>query len=42
MTITVFIRYRIDPFQREAFKAYAQNWGGIEAVEGTLNQEARS
>lgn len=28
-TITVFIRYQIDPFQREAFKAYAQNWGRI-------------
>jgi hypothetical protein len=29
MTITCFIRYQIDPFQREAFKAYAQNWGRI-------------
>lgn len=29
MTVTVFIRYRIDPFQREAFKVYAQNWGRI-------------
>jgi hypothetical protein len=29
MTITVFIRYQIDPFQREAFKEYAQNWGRI-------------
>ena len=28
-TLTVFIRYRIDPFQREAFKEYAQNWGRI-------------
>ncbi len=27
MTITVFIRYQIDPFQREAFKEYAKNWG---------------
>ena len=26
MTITVFIRYQIDPFQREAFRSYAQNW----------------
>jgi hypothetical protein len=26
MTITVFIRYQIDPFQRPAFEAYAQNW----------------
>lgn len=24
--ITVFIRYQIDPFQREAFRAYAQAW----------------
>ena len=29
MTITCFIRYRIDPFQREAFKQYAENWGRI-------------
>jgi hypothetical protein len=29
MTITVFIRYQIDPFQREAFKTYAENWGRI-------------
>lgn len=29
MTITCFIRYQIDPFQREAFKVYAQNWGRI-------------
>ena len=28
-TITCFIRYQIDPFQREAFKEYAQNWGRI-------------
>jgi hypothetical protein len=26
MTITVFIRYQIDPSQREAFEAYARNW----------------
>jgi hypothetical protein len=26
MKITCFIRYRIDPFQREAFRAYARNW----------------
>lgn len=26
MAITCFIRYRIDPFQREAFRAYAQAW----------------
>ena len=29
MTITCFIRYEIDPFQHDAFKAYAQNWGRI-------------
>lgn len=29
MTITCFIRYQIDPFQREAFKEYAENWGRI-------------
>ena len=27
--ITCSIRYEIDPFQREAFKEYAQNWGRI-------------
>jgi hypothetical protein len=26
MAITCFIRYRIDPFQREAFREYARNW----------------
>lgn len=26
MTITVFIRYQIDPFKRAAFEQYAQNW----------------
>jgi NIPSNAP len=29
MTVTCVIRYEIDPFQREAFKEYAQNWGRI-------------
>ena len=29
MRITCFIRYEIDPFQRDAFKEYAQNWGRI-------------
>jgi hypothetical protein len=29
MTITCFIRYEIDPYQREAFKQYAENWGRI-------------
>lgn len=26
MTITVFIRYRLDPFKRDAFEKYARNW----------------
>jgi hypothetical protein len=26
MTITVFIRYQLDPFQRDAFEQYARNW----------------
>ena len=29
MTVTCFIRYEIDPYQREAFKEYAENWGQI-------------
>src|SRR5205085_10110498 len=28
-TITCFIRYRLDPFQRDAFRTYAENWGRI-------------
>ena len=27
MPITCFIRYEIDPFQREEFVQYARNWG---------------
>ena len=27
--ITCFIRYQIDPFQRDAFKRYAEAWGRI-------------
>src|SRR5258708_4056398 len=27
--LTCFIRYQIDPFQRDAFKEYAQEWGRI-------------
>jgi hypothetical protein len=27
--ITCFIRYELDPFQREAFREYAQAWGRI-------------
>lgn len=26
MAVVCFIRYVIDPFQREAFEAYARNW----------------
>ena len=29
MTIACFIRYRIDPFQREAFAEYARRWLSI-------------
>jgi hypothetical protein len=29
MQVTCFIRYQIDPFQRDAFLAYAQHWGRI-------------
>jgi len=29
MTITCVIRYEIDPFQKEAFREYAENWGRI-------------
>ena len=29
MAITCFIRYEIDPFQRDAFGEYAANWGRI-------------
>ena len=25
-TVTCFIRYEIDPFQRDAFREYAENW----------------
>ena len=28
-SITCFIRYEIDPFQKEAFRTYAENWGRI-------------
>ena len=27
--LTCFIRYQIDPFQREAFREYASEWGRI-------------
>src|SRR5450631_187329 len=29
MNVTCFIRYQIDPFQKDAFKQYAENWGRI-------------
>jgi hypothetical protein len=29
MAITCFIRYQIDPFQRDAFALYARNWARI-------------
>jgi NIPSNAP protein len=29
VTITCFIRYQIDPFQREAFARYATTWGHV-------------
>jgi len=29
MSVTCFIRYEIDPFQREAFAEYADNWARI-------------
>jgi hypothetical protein len=29
MTLTCIIRYEIDPFQRDEFRRYAENWGRI-------------
>ena len=29
MPIVCVIRYQIDPFQKEHFKVYAENWGEI-------------
>ncbi len=29
MRLTCFIRYQIDPFQKETFRKYAENWGRI-------------
>lgn len=29
MPITCFIRYQLDPFQRDAFRRYAEAWGRI-------------
>ena len=28
-TVTCLIRYQIDPFQKDAFRQYAENWGRI-------------
>lgn len=36
MTITVFIRYTVDPFERRAFEAYAQRW--LELIQGHHGQ----
>jgi len=29
LTVTCFIRYQIDPYQKEEFRKYAENWGRI-------------
>jgi hypothetical protein len=29
VSVTCIIRYQIDPFQRDAFRQYAENWGRI-------------
>ena len=29
MTITCFIRYEIDPFQKDQFATYSENWSRI-------------
>jgi hypothetical protein len=29
MRVTCVIRYQVDPYQKEAFKQYAENWGTI-------------
>jgi len=29
MAVTCIIRYQIDPFQRDEFRAYAEAWGSI-------------
>ena len=29
MAVTCFIRYRIDPFQRDEFEIYARNWARV-------------
>lgn len=34
MTVTVFIRYRIDPFKRDLFEEYARRWHEIIPANG--------
>ena len=34
MTIACFIRYEIDPFQPDAFEAYAERWAEIIPANG--------
>lgn len=34
MTVTVFIRYRIDPFKRDLFEEYARRWHAIIPANG--------
>ena len=29
MQIACFVRYQIEPFRRETFRTYAENWGCI-------------
>src|SRR5579862_9665766 len=29
MTVTVFIRYQIDPFKRDLFETYAKRWSAV-------------
>ncbi len=29
MTLACFIRYQIDPFQKDAFRTYAETWGRL-------------
>lgn len=49
ITITCFIRYELDPFQIDAFRAYAERWGRIipreertftRVVDGTFERPA--
>ena len=45
MTITVFIRYQIDPFKRGMFEQYAKRWSlrpWVPAFAGTSGDEEQS